>query len=453
MPGHLSAACQTSRQHKCENASTLCSGIKPRQRSAGRPPPGPQTSPWPRSWLRTGRPSEPVERGASALAQVVAQDRAPVCPGGPGGKATWPRSGPRTGRPSAPVDRGARRPGPGRGPGPGARLPRCRGGQGDLAQVGAQDRAPVCPGGPGGKATWPRSGPRTGRPSAPVDRGARRPGPGRGPGPGAGLPRWTGGQGDLAQVGAQDRAPVCPGVPGGKATWPRSGPRTGRRSAPVDRGARRPGPGRGPGPGARLPRWTGGQGDLAQVGAQDRAPVCPGGPGGKATWPRSGPRTGRPSAPVEREGRRACVSGGACGAGTYSMGDHVREVVQIFRGGVRASAIPGYMGARRAACSRALVHLEGVRGSRCQCRGQAGRASTSPGEAGRGRASAGEPGRGRARPGGGRASASLSICWPGRGGRRSAGAGCAGRDANVRGQAGRASTSPSEAGRGRAGPA
>ena len=81
------------------------------------------------------------------------------------------------------------------------------------------------------------------------------------------------------------------------------------------------------------------------------------------------------------------------------MGDHVREVVQIFRGGVRASAIPGYMGARRAACSRALVHLEGVRGSRCQCRGQAGRASTSPGEAGRGRASAGEPGRGRARPG------------------------------------------------------
>ena len=185
------------------------------------------------------------------------------------------------------------------------------------------------------------------------------------------------------------------------------------------------------------------------------------------------------------------------------MGDHVREVVQIFRGGVRASAIPGYMGARRAACSRALVHLEGVRGSRCQCRGQAGRASTSPGEAGRGRASAGEPWRGRANPGesgrgraeagrprprvilgpdrgrpagrwrglrqgasqdadvGGRqdarppararpggagrvqarsgegrrgpampgrlASASLSICWPGRGGRRSAGAGCAGR--------------------------
>ena len=173
MPGHLSAACQTSRQHKCENASTLCWGIKPRQRSAGRPPPGPQTSPWPRSWLRTGRPSAPVERGASALAQVVAQDRAPVCPGGPGG-------------------------------------------QGDLAQVGAQDRAPVCPGGPGGKATWPRSGPRTGRPSAPVGRGARRPGPGRGPGPGAGLPRWTGGQGDLAQVGAQDRAPVCPGGAGGE---------------------------------------------------------------------------------------------------------------------------------------------------------------------------------------------------------------------------------------------
>ena len=156
MPGHLSAACQTSRQHKCENASTLCSGIKPRQRSAGRPPPGPQTSPWPRSWLRTGRPSAPVERGASALAQVVAQDRAPVCPGGPGGKATWPRSGPRTGRPSAPVYRGARRPGPGWGPGPGAGLPRWTGGQGDLAQVGAQDRAPVCPGGPGGKATWPR---------------------------------------------------------------------------------------------------------------------------------------------------------------------------------------------------------------------------------------------------------------------------------------------------------
>ena len=199
------------------------------------------------------------------------------------------------------------------------------------------------------------------------------------------------------------------------------------------------------------------------------------------------------------------------------MGDHVREVVQIFRGGVRASAIPGYMGARRAACSRALVHLEGVRGSRCQCRGQAGRASTSPGEAGRagrvqaspgevgrGRAEAGRPrprvilgpdrgrpagrwrglrqgagqdadvggrqdarppararpggaGRVQARPGEGRrgpampgrlASASLSICWLGRGGRRSAGAGCAGRDANVRGQAGRASTSPSEAGRG-----
>ena len=169
------------------------------------------------------------------LAQVVAQDWAPVCPGGAGGK----------------------RPGPGRGPGPGARLPRCTGGQGDLAQVGAEDRAPVCPGVPGGKATWPRSGPRTGRRSAPVDRGARRPGPGRGPGPGARLPRWTGGQGDLAQVGAQDRAPVCPGVPGGKATWPRSGPRTGRRSAPVDRGARRPGPGRGPGPGARLPRWSG----------------------------------------------------------------------------------------------------------------------------------------------------------------------------------------------------
>ena len=42
MPGHLSAAYQTSRQHKCENASTLCSGIKPRQPSAGRPPPGPQ---------------------------------------------------------------------------------------------------------------------------------------------------------------------------------------------------------------------------------------------------------------------------------------------------------------------------------------------------------------------------------------------------------------------------
>ena len=126
-----------------------------------------------------------------------------------------------------------------------------------LAQVVAQDWAPVCPGGPGGKATWPRSGPRTGRPSAPVYRGARRPGPGRGPGPGARLPRWTGGQGDLAQVGAQDRAPVCPGGPGGKATWPRSGPRTGRPSAPVDRGARRPGPGRGPGPGARLPRWSG----------------------------------------------------------------------------------------------------------------------------------------------------------------------------------------------------
>ena len=176
MPGHLSAACQTSRQHKCENASTLCSGIKPRQRSAGRPPPGPQTSPWPRSWPRTGR---------------------------------W----------SALEDRGARRPGPGRGPGPGARLPRWTGGQGDLAQVGAQDRAPVCPGVPGGKATWPRSGPRTGRRSAPVDRGARRPGPGRGPGPGARLPRCTGGQGDLAQVGAQDRAPVCPGGPG-HIVWP-----------------------------------------------------------------------------------------------------------------------------------------------------------------------------------------------------------------------------------------
>ena len=160
-------------------------------------------------------------------------------------------------RPDAPRLVPRPHPGPGRGSGLGARLPRWTGGQGDLAQVGAQDRAPVCPGVPGGKATWPRSGPRTGRRSAPVDRGARRPGPGRGPGPGARLPRWTGGQGDLAQVGAQDRAPVCPGGPGGKATWPRSGPRTGRPSAPVDRGARRPGPGRGPGPGARLPRWSG----------------------------------------------------------------------------------------------------------------------------------------------------------------------------------------------------
>ena len=238
------------------------------------------------------------------LAQVVAQDWAPVCPGGAGGK----------------------RPGPGRGQGPGAGLPWRTGGHGDLAQVGAQDRAPVCPGGPGGKATWPRSGPRTGRPSAPVYRGARRPGPGRGPGPGARLPRCTGGQGDLAQVGAQDRAPVCPGGPGGKATWPRSGPRTGRRSAPVDRGARRPGPGRGPGPGAGLPRWTGGQGDLAQVGAQDRAPVCPGGAGGeeglrfrRRMWCRNiqygGPCEGG-SANFQRRGARVShpwVHGGQAG--------------------------------------------------------------------------------------------------------------------------------------------
>ena len=247
MPGHLSAACQTSRQHKCENASTLCSGIKPRQRSAGRPPPGPQTSPWPRSWLRTGRPSAPVERGASALAQVVAQDRAPVCPGGPGGKATWPRSRPRTGRPSAPVDRGARRPGPGRGPGPGARLPRCTG----------RPRPRVI------------LGPDRGRPAG----------------------RWRG----LRQGAGQD----------------------------ADVGGR-----------------------------QDARPPARARPGG------------------------------------------------------------------------------------------AGRVQARPGEGRRGPAM---PGR--------LASASLSICWPGRGGRRSAGAGCAGRDANVRGQAGRASTSQSEAGRGRAGPA
>ena len=79
-------------------------------------------------------------------------------------------------------------------------------------------------------------------------------------------------------------------------------------------------------------------------------------------------------------------------------------------------------------------------------------ARTRPGGAGRVQARPGEGRCGPAMPGR-LASASLSICWPGRGGRRSAGAGCAGRDANVRGQSGRASTSPSEAGRGRVGPA
>ena len=94
MPGHLSAACQTSRQHKCENASTLCSGIKPRQRSAGRPPPSPQVPGdadaglrRPRKGWRAGVLLAPdfgiatcaLPRGALALAAVTA---APVVGGG-----------------------------------------------------------------------------------------------------------------------------------------------------------------------------------------------------------------------------------------------------------------------------------------------------------------------------------------------------------------------------------
>ena len=46
------------------------------------------------------------------------------------------------------------------------------------------------------------------------------------------------------------------------------------------------------------------------------------------------------------------------------------RAANFFRGGVHASAIPGYMGARWAASGRALVRLEGAHGSRCQCRGR-----------------------------------------------------------------------------------
>ena len=96
MPGHLSAACQTSRQHKCENASTLCSGIKPRQRSAGRPPPGPQIPGdadamylRPRKGWRAGVLLAPdvgiatcaLPRGALALAAIAAVTEAPVVGG------------------------------------------------------------------------------------------------------------------------------------------------------------------------------------------------------------------------------------------------------------------------------------------------------------------------------------------------------------------------------------
>ena len=311
-------------------------------------------------------------RGQGALSQVVAHDRAPVCPGGAGGKAPWPRSWRSTGRPSAPVERGqaalsqfraqvrapvcpggpgARRPGPGRGPFPGARLPRWTGGQGALAQVVAHDREPVCPGGPGGKAPWPRSRPRSGRPSAPVERG----------------------QAALSQVGAQVRGPVCPGGPG----------------------ARRPGPGQGPGPGpgpgARLPRWTGGPGDLARVVAQDRAPVCPGGPGweeGLRFWQRRWCRNIQYGGPSERGSANFSRGGVHAAALTKYPGDRpgvpARALVQLrLRLAYESPGIRGTdRGDRPGAPARALAWLEAAPGSRCQCRGQAGRAFASTGKAG-----------------------------------------------------------------------
>ena len=115
MPGHLSAACQTSRQHKCENASTLCSGIKPRQHSAGRPLPGPQVpgdaddglhrprKGWQAGVLLTpdvGIATCALPRGPLALAAIAAVTEAPVV----GGRAAAAIAGPLT---AAPVVGGA----------------------------------------------------------------------------------------------------------------------------------------------------------------------------------------------------------------------------------------------------------------------------------------------------------------------------------------------------------
>ena len=168
------------------------------------------------------------------------------------------------------------------------------------------------------------------------------------------------------------------------------------RFCPVEWGARHPGPCRGPGPGTCLPRRT----------------------GGKAPWPRSGPRSGRRSAPVEREGRRACISGGTCGAGTYSMGDHLREVVQIFseaRCARQPSLGTWWPGGRRPAGRwSGLREREGHDANVGGIQDARPPARARPGGAGRVQA---RPGEGRCcqvmlgRP----ASASPSICWPGEG--------------------------------------
>ena len=80
------------------------------------------------------------------------------------------------------------------------------------------------------------------------------------------------------------------------------------------------------------------------------------------------------AAPINWEGRRASVFVGACGARTYSYGGPSEGgSANFFRGGVCASAIPGYMGAMRAASARASARARA---------GEAGQGQARPGDAG-----------------------------------------------------------------------
>ena len=101
--------------------------------------------------------------------------------------------------------------------------------------------------------------------------------------------------------------------------------------------------------------------------------------GGRAAAAITGARGGQ-CRPINWEGRKASVFGGSRGAGTYCMGDHLREVVQIFS--EAGCARQKSMGTWGPGGRRPAGHWRGLReraGRDADVGGQAGQSVRQPG--------------------------------------------------------------------------